>query len=311
MSKKSILEEALADSKEVKKAALANAERMIMENFKDDLKEMLEGQLNEMTGEEGGDDDSASLDDAGDLSLDDVGAAPEDDLQLSESDESMEDNDDDGDDDGSEDEGLTEADLNAALKAALSLNEVDHGAMGEMEEIDPDGSHPTGLMDKDAKEDGWENKTTPNKKDFTVKENAYKQRIAKLVSENTVLRKTNEVLKKNLSDINLFTTKLHFAHKLLQKENLNLETKKQILKKFDKVETIVEAKRLFESLELALSTISGAKPKKPAVKPLSEALGITDKSDRANLTEAQNEYLAEQDPFGKLRMQKLAGVIKK
>lgn len=308
-TKKSILEEALADSKQVKKAAMANAQKLILENFKEDLKEMVEDQINEMAGEEGGaEDESASLEGGDELDLGDLGG--EEDLQLSESADEGESDSDGDDDDSSEEEGLTEADLSKAIAAALM--EVDHGPMGEMEEIDPEGSHPTGLMDKDAKEDGWENKVTPNKKDFTVKENAYKARITKLVSENTILKKANETLKKTVSEMNLFNTKLHFAHKLLQKENLNVETKKQILKKFDKVQTVDEAKRLFESLELAISTMGGNRTVKKAVKPLSEALGITDKGEKANLNEtAESRVLEDQNPFSVGRMQRLAGLGKK
>lgn len=311
MSKKNILTEALADSKALKQAAYANAHNMILEGFKSNLKEMVDEQINEMSGEEGGDEAPVDELDLSGLEGGDEGEdtmATEDEFNLSEADESAEDEGSAEDEAEDEAEGLSEADFSAALTAALQ--EVDHGGLGDMDEID-DGQHPTGLMDKDAKEAGWEEKTTPNKKDFTMKEGVYKKRIVQLVTENTMLKKANEQLKKVVSEVNLFNTKLHYAHRFLQKEGLDDRTKKTILEKFDKVTTVSEAKRLFESLEIAIGAISGSKPagKKPAVKPLSEALGITQKNGGANLKESKQSD--ESNPFDVERMKVIAGITKK
>jgi hypothetical protein len=308
MSKKNILEEAIADSKELKKAAFQNAQRMILENFKSDLKEMVEDQINEMA-EEGGEEsapdadlDLSGLEEGGDVGEEDM--ALEDELNLSESDESLE---DESDSEEEDEGGLTEADLSNAIKAALQ--EVEHGGLGDMEEIDPD-SHPTGLMDEDGKEAGWDTKSTPNKKDFTVKEGSYKKRIAALVTENTLLKKTNEKLKSSLAEVNLFNTKLHYAHKLVNKEGLDNQTKRAIVSKFDNVKTVSEAKVLYESIELALRAVSGKKApvKKTSGKPLSEALGITPKGDGANLSESVH---SKDEAAAVERFKVIAGIVKK
>jgi hypothetical protein len=310
MSKKNILEEAIADSKQLKNAAFQNAQRMILENFKSDLKEMVEDQINEMA-EEGGDEsapdadlDLSGLEEGGDELGEDDTMALEDELNLSESDESLESESDEEDEDEG---GLTEADLSAAIKSALQ--EVDHAGLGDMEEIDPD-SHPTGLMDEDGKEAGWDTKSTPNKKDFTVKEGQYKKRIAALVTENTLLKKTNDKLKSSLAEVNLFNTKLHYAHKLVNKEGLDIKTKKAIVSKFDNVKTVSEAKVLYESIELALGALRGNKPvaKKGTGKPLSEALGITNKGDGANLTEGLH---SKEEAAAVDRYKVIAGIIKR
>lgn len=309
-TKKSILQEALADSKALKEAAFANAKNVLFENLKDNLREMVDESINEMA-EEGSDESAPDAEfdlsnlEGGDSEGEDE-MATEDELNLSEAEE-VEDEDDSSEyeeDDG----GLSEADLSAAVAAAL--NEVDHGALGDMEEIDPD-SHPTGLMDQDSKEAGWEEKTAPAKKDFTMKESVdgYKKRIAKLVTENTMLKKANQQLKNVVAEVNLFNTKLHYAHKLINREGLEPKAKKQIVAKFDEVRTTAEAKRLYESLDLALRTVSGSKPvaKKPG-RQLSEALGITSTgSERANLTESAGSM---DDPFSPERMKIVAGITK-
>lgn len=240
------------------------------------------------------------------------------DLELSEDGE-------DGDEGGGEDEGsledvledeeesgLSESDLQEALRSALS--EVSHGSLGDQEEITPD-SHPTGLMDQDKSEKGWEEKTAPAKKNFAVKEAAYQRKIAGLVSENTLLRKANGQLKRTVNEVNLFNTKLHYAHKLMAKEGLTNEAKRAIVSKLDGVKTVTEAKNLYESLQIAFGTVS-EKAKKSKTS-LSEALGVNGASSGKNISEsvaAKREVLsegAEANPFSPERMKFLAGIKSK
>jgi hypothetical protein len=305
-----ILKEALADSKTLKAAALKNAQNLILENMRNDLKEMVEDQMNET--------DDADSDDLGGLDLDLSGGGEEggDDLDSEEemTTESADGDADDSDDD-SEDESISESDLQEALREAMT--EVSHGSLGEIEFIDPD-SHPTGLMDQDKSEKGWDEKTAPAKKNFTVKEAAYKRQIAKLVAENVMLRKTNNTLRSTVNEVNLFNTKLHYSYKLLNKEGLDLSTKKSIVKKFDSVKTVSEAKTLFESLQLAFGALS-ENSKKKSKNSLSEALGVQGGSTngrnvsnvggRRVMNESVEQSIGE-NPFDISRMQHLAGIKK-
>lgn len=307
MSKKNILAEAIADSKALKSAAVANAQALILESMKDNLKEMVEEQMNEMADEtvaEGdhcepdGDEEELSegtemdITENEDFDFDALSADEDEDESESEEDELA---------------GLSEADLHEALAAAL--NEVDHGKMGDLRPIGPD-DHEDPITGADSKEAGWEEKTAPAKKDFTVKENAYKARIAKLVTENTMLKKANEKLKATVNEVNLFNTKLHYAHKLLNKEGLAANVKKAIIGKMDATKTVAEAKTLYESLELALGALSENKKAAKKQTSLSEALGVHGTAQGKNVSEVRDPVPSEPNPFDRNRMQVLAGVKK-
>lgn len=306
-TKKNILQEAIADSKALKAAAVSNARNLVLESLKEDLKEMVEDQMNEMAdvadSEQPGDMEEEAgcgdLSEGNEMDLDEEGGELELDAGLG--DEL------DADEGEGEDAGFSTDELQEAL--AEALNEVDHAGLGDMDHITPT-EHPTGLMDQDKKEDGWENKEAPASKDWTVKESAYRRKIAGLVAENATLKKVNNNLRKTVSEVNLFNTKLHYAHKLLNKEGLDLKTKKLIVGKMDNVKSVSEAKTLFESLELALGAISESR--KPATKQksasLSEALGVHGRPEGKVLTEASTPHLTDGGSFDPARLKKLAGM---
>jgi hypothetical protein len=103
---------------------------------------------------------------------------------------------------------------------------------------------------------------------------------------------------------------------LLNKEGLDLSTKKSIVKKFDGVKSVNEAKTLYESLQLAFGALS-ENSKKKSKNSLSEALGVQGSSgrnvsnvgDRRVMNESANQPV-EENPFGISRMQHLAGIKK-
>lgn len=309
MSKKNILAEAIADSKALKSAAVANAQALILESMKDNLKEMVEDQMNEMADDETvaeGEDcepegDEEELSEGTDMEINENEDFDLDDLDAEEEDESEEEEDED------EMAGLSEADLHEALAAAL--NEVESPKMGDLRPVGAD-DHEDPVTGADSKEAGWEEKTAPAKKDFTVKENAYKARIAKLVAENTMLKKTNDKLRATVNEVNLFNTKLHYSQKLLRKEGLTQNVKRAIIGKMDSTKTVAEVKTLYESLEIALGALSETKKAVKKQTSLSEALGVHGAAQGRNVSEVRSPVLTEQNPFEKTRMQVLAGVKK-
>lgn len=305
-----ILKEALADGKALKAAALKNAQNLILESMKTNLKEMVEDQMNEAAEEvDSGEDEMEDTEEVVEEGLEDLELSDEDGGdEMGEDEGSLE----DALEDESEDAGLSESDLQEALRSALS--EVTHGSLGDQEEITPDG-HPTGLMDQDKSEKGWEEKTAPAKKSFAVKEAAYQKKIAGLVTENTLLRKANSQLKRTVNEVNLFNTKLHYAHKLMAKEGLTNEAKRAIVSKLDGVKSVNEAKTLYESLQIAFGTVS-EKAKKSKTS-LSEALGVNGANSGKNISESaapKREVLpegVEANPFSPERMKFLAGIKSK
>lgn len=307
-----LLKDALVDVKTIKEAAYKNAEAVLMEHLKEDVKKLVEESLNEE-------------EEVVETEQYEEGANMEENEAVTEEMDFEEDGEDEGDveldlgvddEDGDElEEGFTEADIHEAIAAAL--NEVEHGSLGDMEEVDPD-THDSGLLDQDMKEDGWENKTPPKAKDQYsaqgVKKEAaaLKAKVAKLVAENMALKKANKALAAGLNEVKLFNAKLWYASKLLQKENLSAAHKKQILAKMDSVGSLAEAKNLYESLEMALGLVSEAakkqtKSKKPS---LTEALGSGTGGKGVSRVDDSHLMTESKSPFDVNRMQVLAGLKK-
>lgn len=301
MSKKNILQEAIADAKELKAAALSNAENVLLEHLKDNLKSVVEAHLNE--NEEG------EKEEGGDMKLE---TALEENEQLMAGEEEMEEEDeagDEGDEDEGDEDGLSEEDLEEALGAALSLQEVEQGALGEPEEIDPD-THDTGLLDVDTKPAGWQEKEAPAATDRTVKENrALKSKVIKLVTENALLKKANSKISSALNEVKLFNAKLFYANKLMQKEGLGIDTKKKIVQKMDSVKSLSEAKNLYESLDMALGlmTENAKSSKKGSTRSLAESVVST---SQKGISEVRAPHLTENVTASVNRMRYLAGLVK-
>lgn len=306
---KNILKEAIADAKELKRAALKNASNLMLESLKEDIKEMVDEQMNE-------EDTVAEASSCEDEDMKKENAMEDEDvlgLDIGEEGgDELEDDEVAEEDAELEEAGFSESELQEALMQALT--EVDHGDLGEMDDMLKPGEHAHGLMDEDSKEDGWENKKAPAAKSWTVKEHAYKTRIAKLVSENVSLRKTNDVLNRSVKETQLFNAKLFYANKLINKESLNLSAKKKIVEKLDTAKSVQEVKNIFESLEIAIGVMSESK--KPAVKgkgaTLSEALGVSGKTSGRGVpdkTGDEAQMLSEADErYSSNRFRVLAGL---
>lgn len=311
-----ILKEALQEAKALKEAAIRNAENSLVGHFREVLEETVSAELNEESDMDAGDE----LDEEGDddtmaetMEHDPYGDTmsemfDDEDLELSEDDL---DEDEEGGDDLDELEeaaGFSETDLTEAIQQALM--EVDHGDLGEMDELDPD-SHPTGLMDQDSKEAGWDDKDAPHKKDWTVKESKYRRKISKLVSENAALKKGMAKLREAVQETNLFNRKMYFAHKILSKPGLTEGMKRKVVKRIDAARNMVEVQNIYESLEMALGVLSeGAKKKSKKATTLSEALGSQPRSERG-ISNIEDAHLLNEDArFSSRRMKVLAGLIK-
>lgn len=321
---KNILQDAVADAKALKEAAMANAQTILMEHLKGDMKQLLEQQINEnYDGASLGETDFTTEGDEvqeGDVSMTEMDLGSDDELDL---DVGEEEEDEDGlpsDDEDMDEgmyEGLTEDDLAEALESALS--EVTHGGLGDMEWIhneEPGPKHATGLEDLDSKEEGWEEKTAPKStqaklhtgEQYHQEAKAYRVKVASLVKENTLLKKVNKKLATALKETQLFNSKLYYASKLMQHEGLNMEVKRQIVNKMDGVKSLAEAKNLYSGLEIALSAIGGGKKAKAKKFPsLHEAVGSNIAGPGAGVSKTPEQL---NEGNYQHRNQVLAGIIK-
>lgn len=312
--KKNILQEAIADAKSLKAGALKNAQNLLLENMKSELKEMVESEMNSLAEAEDCAPDSEEKEEVvaetADADLDDLGGDTDimedegetDDLGLGLDDEESSDSEDT--ELGEED--LTEEDLTEALR--LALQEVTHPTSGDVEKIDLT-RHDTGLLDTDGKEDGWEKKKAPASKDWTVKEGALKNQIASLVKEVTLLRKANAGLKRTVNEVSLFNTKLLYATKILRSANLSEGQKKKIVSTLDESKTAEQVKLVYETLTMALGSLSeSAKPKAKAP-ALSEALDIRAGNGKVAASSMLKETAdGEDNRFNPNRLAMLAGI---
>lgn len=318
---KNILQEAIADANALKEAAYANAQTVLMEHLKDNVKQFVEEELNENFQTERVDVETEDVSEGdahmteGDFEDDlDVDEEPSEDEEEEGGDfEPDMDSDDEMEEEGMY-EGLTEDDLAEALQTALA--EVSHGQLGDMELVmntEPGQKSPEGIEDRDSKEEGWEQKTAPKAKgaqlytgeQYHQEALKWKAKAAQSIKENIMLKKAMKKLTEALKETKLFNAKLFYASKLMQKEGLGSDAKVSIVKKMDSVKTMSEAKNLYEALETALGLMSeGAKPKKVR-RSLTEALGsetTTAGSGAGVSRKSLNEDFVR-------RNQKLAGLI--
>lgn len=306
---KNILEEAIADAKALREGAVKNAQNVLMEHLKSNIKEFVDSSLSEEEDcvEETLDEESEMAENANVQEMEDLDLA-DDDMEEEDDELSLDTLDDEEDDDL--EEGITEADLDEVLEAALQ--EVDHGDLGEMEEVDFEKrADSRGLMDDDAKARGWEEKEPPAKKDWQVKEAAYKAKIAQLAKESLLQRKALAKLQEAVAETQLFNHKVLFTSKLLQSEGLNKTVKKQIIRSMDEGKSLAEVKNTFNTWKTALGVMSeSAKPSRGTRGSLSEALGSNVKSEGKGISRVDDSHLLNEsvDPFSVERLKKLAGL---
>lgn len=293
MSKKNLLQEAIADAKEIKEAAIANAQSILMEHLKENVRAVVDEQLNEALSEEASCDDKEikegdeMTNEENELELEELpevamGDEDSEDEEENEEEGSEDEDEEEGGEDEDEDleEGLTEADLDEALQAAL-MSEVDHGQLGDPEDVVNGDNNDTGIADEDSKEEGWDKKSPPKSKASTLATGEkyhqeslrLKKKVAELAKENVMVKKANKKLGETIKEVKLFNAKLFYAVKLMQKEGLDATAKDKIIAKMDKVESLSEAKSLYESVQLALGLVGGKAKTEKSKPSLAEALG--------------------------------------
>jgi hypothetical protein len=134
----------------------------------------------------------------------------------------------------------------------------------------------------------------------------YGSKIDELSQENESLKQTIKeykdsfiVLRKQINEVQIFNAKLAYANKLFTNGGLTNDEKMKIAEEFDSVETIEEAKKLYNNL---LNEMKGSKSTKtPAVEKLKSAAPAVIKA-------SNTQTLYESDEMR--RMKRLAGIGK-
>lgn len=263
---KSILQEAMEDTKLLKETAIENAKNVLVEAISPKIKEFVETQIGESEVNE----ETNAVSDTdvgGELDMESSGMYEAEDKTEPEIEEAKE------EDEKPVDEvvEITNEDLRKAFSEILksdlheatvtksfadeqdpNIKDVDgiHGGKGKME---------TGLNDKKNGESFWNDETPPDAKDWTVKEAWYKKqgrvlasKLAKVQKENSEYKQACNYLKRNLQEVNLFNSKLLFTNKLLQNTGLSNKARLAVIEAFDRAQSQREVELVYKSISESL-----------------------------------------------------------
>lgn len=326
MTNKKLFEQAVADAKTVKEAAMKNAKLQLEEELAPRLEKVWSSKLQEV--EEDLDENFIpELEEGDDFNLDEMLAELEleetaglDPLAESEDlDEAKKDDDkkDKKDDDKKDDKpksdskpktpsepkepkeekvsDLTVDDLKAIIADVVSSEmgagadqglggEDDFGAENDMDADNFDTPDMGGDMegaesDFNAPDMGMEDDEELNLDELLAEldnldEVSEKDEIDEVKAELNEAIKTIKFLQKELADVNLLNAKMTYVNKLSEGRNLSNQQKIKIMAALDKVNTVKEAKLVYEALNSSLTLISNKQNPKSLVK---ENLGFASK----------------------------------
>jgi len=332
MGNQDLFKEAIAEAKTIREAAIANAKVALEETLTPHLKSLLSQRLMEMEKED--EEEVVSEEEEVEEMANTKGNfnaqtdAPED--QLEESDDEAEDDSEKSEDEAEEEkpegeESDEEAedidvkdmeieDLKQLIRDVLA-QEMESVPTGD--EMGPDDMNMDVDMDMDAEPQPDDMVSTDDEEiDLeellaelegmvkgekkveeanTRKVNEKEKEVKKDLDEAL---KTINILKNELSEINLLNAKLLYLNKVLNASNLTEAQKAGVITAFDKASSLKEVKLVYETVRTNFN--------KPTKNPIKENRGFASKSAG---TAPKREVITEVDEQIR-RMQKLAGIIK-
>ena len=327
MSNKNLFQEAIADAKAVREAALVNAKAALEEALTPQLQSMLAAKLTEMNNmeedayeegvEEGFDtnafgwdeedqvNENEELEEEFDLSA--ILAELEED-SLNEAKEEDEEDEEEGETEkGKEDEEIemptNVEELTALIKDLISQEMSTEETPEEMgaeevpieEEINLEELlaelEALGEADDNDDDDIMEVRKAKAKKMAPKKEKEDEKEMKEALNVINTLRA-------ELNEVNLLNAKLLYVNKIFKAKNLSESQKLQVISSFDKATTAKEAKVVFESLNATLTATAPKQAIKESLGFASRAVGV---APRKAIVES-NDVIT--------RMQKLANIIK-
>ena len=288
LNQRDLLKEAIADAKAVKETAIANAKSVLEETFTPHLKSMLSAKLEEMEQEEEIDENLNTEEqdvDMEEMNLDELlSTLNESEDEESEDEEEVEEEEvGDVEEEEIDLENMTEEDLTKYIESVISdmveAGELEPGESSEEDDMEID------IENIEDDEDELEENLRPGYgvKDFgpmednplgkamlTIAKAAKKagMSVADFVRQQSKEDSLDEYkedkeseeqldeLRKELKEVNLLNAKLLYANKIYTSKNLSESKKLNVLKAFDKAETVKEAKIVYESLNGSLDVKS-------------------------------------------------------
>jgi len=331
MANQDLLKQAIAEAKAIREAAISNAKDVMEESLTPHLKDMLAAKLQEMESEEEMDEtvEEGSYEDEMDETVEEV------EVPVAEEDEPAEDDAEESEDEAEEEaeEGEEEAeeieDMDVADLKDL-IRDIIAQEMGGGEDLEgEEGMEDLGMDDEEG---GVEDMVAADDEEINLEELlaelealSEEEEVAEAkhddedameeakhkdedtmeeeVEENVELNEalsTIEILRKELSEVNLLNSKLLYVNKIFKAHNLSEAQKVNIITTFDKAETVKEVKLVYETVA---ENIAAPKSEKSQIKEhksfASKAAGNSTKGEV--ISEVSDQVR---------RMQKLAGIIK-
>ena len=305
MTNKNLFKEAIADAKQVREAALANAKVALEEALTPRLQSMLSTKLQEM--EYGNIEDEVEdvmeveddLEEDFDLSAIlaelDAEEAGEEEVKVGEEEEAGEEEEEAGEEEEEEIEvsDMSVEDLKDLIKDIIAQE------MGGDEVIDDESDVDDEEIDLGIEDEIMEESEEINLEELLAELESLDEENGDSSDLKEAIQTIN-TLRSELQEVNLLNAKLLYVNKIFKAKNLTESQKVKVIASFDKATTPNEAKLVFESLESTLTSILS-----PVKSQIKESLGFASKAagvaPKKQIVEV-NENVS--------RMQQLAGIIK-
>jgi hypothetical protein len=319
MTNKDLFKEAIADAKQVREAALANAKVALEEALTPRLQSMLSTKLQEMEDEDmeegfetndfGFGEEDAVLEGEEDLEedfdLSEILAELEKEEEMNEAKESEEDEEEAGEVESEE----TEEEIEVADLTVDELKDIIKDIISQ----EMGGDEEMGMDDMEAGEEEIE---MGAEDEMEMGDDEDEINLEELLAELEAMdgneveeaKKSNEdldeaintinTLRTELQEVNLLNAKLLYVNKIFKAKNLTESQKVKVIASFDKATTAKEAKIVFESLESTLTAVTSN-----VKSQIKESLGFASKAagmaPKKQIVEVNDSIL---------RMQQLAGI---
>jgi hypothetical protein len=324
MTNKDLFKEAIADAKQVREAALANAKVALEEALTPRLQSMLSTRLQEMEDDysegevEAAEEVEDNLEEDFDLSaiLAELDAEEvekgkkEDKEEMKEAEEGEEEEGVEGEEEegveGEEEEGVEGEEEEEVEVSDMSVEDLKDlikdiiaQEMGGDELIDDESDVDDEEIDLGIEDEIMEESEEINLEELLAELESLDEENGDSSDLGEAINTIN-TLRSELQEVNLLNAKLLYVNKIFKAKNLTESQKVKVIASFDKATTAKEAKIVFESLESTLTAVtSNVKSQiKESLGFASKAAGVAPKKQIVEI----NETIS--------RMQQLAGIIK-
>jgi len=308
MTNKDLFKEAIADAKQVREAALANAKVALEEALTPRLQSMLSTKLQEMEDDYMENEVEDVMKEEDDLEEDfDLSAilaeldAEEVEEGKKEDKEEMKEAEEGEEEEGIEGEEEEEVEVSDMSVEDLKdlIKDIIAQEMGGDEIIDDESDVEDEEIDLGMEDEMMEESEEINLEELLAELESLDEENGDSSDLDEAINTIN-TLRSELQEVNLLNAKLLYVNKIFKAKNLTESQKVKVIASFDKATTPNEAKLVFESLESTLTSILS-----PVKSQIKESLGFASKAagvaPKKQIVEV-NENVS--------RMQQLAGIIK-